>query len=169
MSDKNANYLWKRRFNIKHRALVNRMYYLERQRIFEFREGFIKAASIVAGSVALANVADQQLLQLCAAFITLASTASLVFGYGNKARESMKLSGEWTRLERDIDLAGERLFTEDQINQWQARCCEIETEEPQAHSILLERCSERAKKALGGEPDSKLSFIHRHCPIIMIP
>jgi hypothetical protein len=147
----NAEYLWQRRYNIKLRVLMNRMYYLERQRIFEFREGFIKAASIAAGSVALAKVADQDILQLCAAFITLASTLSLVFGYGNKARESVKLSTEWTHLERDIELIGERDFTEDHLNLWQARCNDIEAGEPPAHKGLLDSCYHRAVTTLGGQ------------------
>jgi hypothetical protein len=87
-------YLWQKRYDIKVRALTNRICYQERGRLFEFREGFIKAASIVAGSVALARVAEPEIIQLCAAFITFTSTLSLAFGYGQKARESIKFSAE---------------------------------------------------------------------------
>jgi len=150
------------------RVLMNRMYYMERQRIFEFREGFIKAISIVAGSVALAKVANQDVLQFCAAVITLASTISLVFGYGNKARESVKLSTEWANLEHDIDLIGERDFTEDHINIWQARCNEIESGEPPANIGLLEKCYHRAVTTLGGQTDRKQSFWQRyHLPLLV--
>ncbi|WP_367154678.1 hypothetical protein [Methylomonas sp. HYX-M1] len=169
MSTEERNYLWQRRYEIKLRALMNRMYYLERQRLFEFREGAIKALSIVAGSVALAKVADPDILQICAALITLGSTFSLVFGYGNKARESVKLATEWTQLERDIDSAGERTFTEAQLDQWQARCSEIEAGEPPAHKLLLNRCNERAVKALGGQSDYKLNFIERILPLVLVP
>jgi hypothetical protein len=169
MSGDNFSYLWQRRYEIKLRALMNRMYYLERQRIFEFREGAIKALSIAAGSVALAKVANQDVLQVCAALITFFSTLSLVFGYGNKARESVKLATQWTQLERDIDGAGERSFTEDQINQWAARCNEIEAGEPPPHKILLELSYERAVEALGGTAEKKLNIVQRYWPLFMVP
>jgi hypothetical protein len=169
MTDENFNYLWQRRYEIKVRALMNRMYYQERQRIFEWREGFIKAASILAGSIAFAKVTEPEIIQWCAAFITAASTFSLVFGYGNKARDSVKRSSEWAQLERDIEQVGERDFTEEQINQWFARSNEIEAGEPAAHRILLERCYERAVETLGGKADIKLSVFGRHFPPIMIP
>jgi hypothetical protein len=169
MTDENHDYLWKRRHEVKVRALTNRLYYQERQRIFEWREGFIKAASILAGSVAFARIADPQIIQWCAVIITGGSTASLVFGYGNKARDSAKRSAEWAMLERDIELMGERDFTEKQINEWYARANELEAGEPAAHHILLERCYERAVEAVGGKTDIKLGFFGRHFPPIMIP
>jgi len=169
MTDDNFDYLWQRRYDVKVRALMNRMYYQERQRIFEWREGFIKAASILAGSIAFAKVADPLIIQWCATFITAASLVSLVFGYGNKARDSVKRSAEWAQLDRDIDLVGERDFTEEQINQWFARANEIEAGEPAAHRILLERCFERAVEALGGKAEIKLGIFGRHFPPIMIP
>ena len=169
MTEADHDYLWKRRHEVKVRALTNRMYYQERQRIFECREGLIKAASILAGSIAFARVADQEIVQWCAAFITASSTTSLVFGYGNKARDSVKRSAEWALLERDIDLVGERDFTEQQINQWFATANEIEADEPAAHRILLERCYERAVDALGGTAEIKLGIFGRHLPLIMIP
>ena len=170
MNDENHAYLWQRRYDIKVRALTNRMYYQERQRIFEWREGIIKAISILAGSIAFAKVADPMIIQWCAAFITFFSTVSLVFGYGNKARDSVKRSTEWAQLERDIDLVGERDFAEKQINEWFARANEIEAGEPAAHRILLELCHERAVEVLGGKLDEiKLRFYERFLPPIMIP
>lgn len=169
MSDENHEYLWKRRHDIKVRALTNRLYYQERQRIFENREGFVKAASILAGSVAFAHIADATILKICAVIVTGSSTLSLVFGYGQKARDSVKRSAEWAQLERDIDLVGERGFTEEQINQWFARANDIEAGEPAAHPILLERCFERAVAALGGTVDEKLNYLQKHAPLIMVP
>lgn len=165
-----SNYLWQRRYEIKKRALINRMYYQERQRIFEFREGIIKAASILAGSIAFAKVADPQVIQWCAAFITAGSTFSLVFGYGNKARDSVKRSAEWAQFEREIDQVGERSFTEEQINEWFARANDLEAGEPSAHRILFERCYERAVETLGGKAEKiRLNIFTRHCPIVNLP
>ena len=169
MNDENYDYLWQRRYDIKLRALMNRMYYQERQRIFELREGLIKAASILAGSVAFTKVADPQIVQWCAAIITVTSTFSLVFGYGNKARDSVKRSAEWAQLERDIDQVGERDFTEEHINQWVARANDIEAGEPAAHHVLLDRCFKRAVETLGGTDNITLSFFDRYFPPIMIP
>ncbi|MDD5322754.1 MAG: hypothetical protein PHD43_19510 [Methylococcales bacterium] len=166
---KNNDYLWQRRYDVKVRALMNRMYYQERQRIFEWREGFIKAASILAGSIAFANVTDPEIIKWCAVFITAASTFSLVFGYGNKARDSVKRSAEWAQLERDIEQVGERDFTEENINQWFARANDIEAGEPAAHRILLERSYERAVEILGGEAEIKFNCFKRHFPPIMVP
>jgi hypothetical protein len=169
MTEQEHDYLWSRRHDIKLRALTNRIYYQERQRIFEWRENIIKAGSILAGSVVFAKVAEPEIIQWCAVIITAATTASLVFGYGNKARDSVKRSAEWAQLERDIDQAGERDFTEAQINQWFAKANEIEAGEPAAHRILFERCYERANDALGGEAEIKLNTFTRHFPPLLIP
>lgn len=169
MTDENNKYLWERRYEVKVRALMNRMYYQERQRIFEWREGFIKAASILAGSIAFAKVTDPAIIQWCAAFITAASTLSLVFGYGNKARDSVKRNAEWAQLERDIEQVGERDFTEENINQWFARANDIEAGEPAAHRVLLKRCYERTVETLGGEAKIKLNAFERYFPPIMVP
>jgi hypothetical protein len=169
MSDENHDYLWKRRHDIKVRALTNRLYYQERQRIFETREGLVKAASILAGTTAFAHISSPNVLYACAAVVTAASTLSLVFGYGQKARDSVKRSTEWAQLERDIDSVGERDFTEEQINQWFSSANDIEAGEPAAHPILLERCFERAVDALGGTAEIKLNYLQRHAPIIMVP
>jgi len=169
MSEEEYGYLWRRRYEVVLRALMNRMYYQERQRIFECREGLIKAASIFAGSIAFAKVAEPLIIQWCAIIITATSTISLVFGYGNKARDSIKRSAEWAQLERDIELVGERYFTEDHINQWLSRANDIEAGEPAAHRILLERCNERAVDALGGKVEAKLGIFRRYVPLVFIP
>lgn len=83
-------YLHKKRCDIRLRALTNRYYHQERQRIFELRDGGVKAVAIFAGSIAFANVANKIIIQGCAAAITLSSAGSLVFGFGSKARDSAK-------------------------------------------------------------------------------
>ena len=145
-------YLFNRRCDVRQRVLANRIYYQERQRIFEFREGLIKVVSILAGSYAFAKVADSTIVGWCAIAITTSSAASLVFGFGTKARDSAKRSSEWAMLERDIELAGERHFTEDQLSQWASRCNEIEAGEPAAHPGLFERANHRACEAMGSKP-----------------
>jgi hypothetical protein len=169
MTDQEAEYLWQRRYDIKVRALTNRIYYQERQRVFERREGIVKAASILAGSVAFANIADQEIVRWCAVAVTVASTASLVFGYGSKARDSAKRSAEWALLERDIEVAGERTFTEAQLGTWSARANEIEAGEPAAHALLFRKCHERAVAALGGTLEQHMNWFQRLLPPVLIP
>jgi hypothetical protein len=171
MSDDELGYLWSRRSAIQLRALMNRIYYQERQRIFEAREGVIKVIAILGGSLAFSKIADAELVQWCAAIITTSTAASLVFGFGAKARDSAKRNSEWTLLERDIELAGQRDFTEADVSRWTVRCNEIEAGEPAAHPALMERCYQRACTALGHTPEAAipLSFWQRHCPPIVIP
>jgi hypothetical protein len=168
--DAQFRYLWNRRAAIQLRALMNRIYYQERQRIFETREGIIKVIAILGGSLAFSRIADPGVVQWCAAVITVSSAASLVFGFGAKARDSARRNSEWTLLERDIELAGQRDFTESDLAKWAARCNEIEAGEPAAHPGLMERCYQRACIALGQTPESaaSLSFWHRRCPPVVI-
>jgi hypothetical protein len=152
-------YLWGRRCEIQLRACSARIYYQERQRIFELREGIVKAAALVAGSVAFANVTDKTIVQYCAAVVGITSASSLVFGFGNKARDSAKRSAEWTLLARDIEAVGERHFNEVHLNQWAARAVEIEVGAPALHRGLVERCYLRACKELGSTPCTSLVCI----------
>jgi len=110
MSD--FEYLWNRRVDIRLRVLTNRMYYQERQRIFDLREGMVKVVSILAGSATIAKIADPEIVQWCAVVITASSAASLVFGFGAKSRDSGKRSADWALIERDIEARGERSFDE---------------------------------------------------------
>lgn len=165
-----AEYLWSRRAAIQLRTLTNRIYYQERQRIFETREGVIKVIAILCGSLAFAKIAEPALVQWCAAAITVSSAASLVFGFGAKARDSARRNSEWALLDRDIELAGQRDFTEGDLAKWAARCNEIEAGEPAAHTGLMERCYQRACTALGQVPESPaaLSSWRRHLPPVVI-
>lgn len=151
-------YLHQRRHSLKERALANRLYQQARQRIHELREGLVKAASLAAGSVALANVSTPTVVQWAAAVITVGTSASLVFGWGAKARDASRRAADWALLERDIEAAGERRFCEEQIDSWVARCNEIEAGEPAQNTILFARCSIQAAKALGAEPPIKPPF-----------
>ncbi|WP_425253831.1 hypothetical protein ACPJXG_07440 [Janthinobacterium sp. NFX145] len=170
VADPSFKYLWERRAAIQLRSLANRMYFQERQRIFEMREGIIKVISILAGSLAFAKVADPTVIAWCAFVITASTAASLVFGFGAKARDSAKRNSEWALLERDIELAGQRDFTEDHLSKWAARCNEIEAGESAPHPGLWEKCYQRACEALGQTPcgDSKLPFWYRYLPPLII-
>jgi hypothetical protein len=161
-------YLWNRRCSLQQRALANRIYQQERQRIFEMREGVIKVISLLAGSLAFAKVANQEVVMWCAVAITLSSACSLVFGFGNKARDAAKRSSEWALMERDIEAAGERDFTESQLSEWAARCNSLEAGEPAAHPGLFERANARACEAMGSK-QGKVGWWKMNRPAIFIP
>lgn len=163
-----SDYLWGRRCEIRLRVYSNRLYQQERQRIFEFREGLVKVASLAAGSVAIAKVAHPEQVQYSVAAIFIGTAASLVFGWGNKARDAAKRSTEWARLEQEIESAGERNFTESQLSEWAAKCSEIEHGEPAAHPGLWERTYLQACKSLGHEPEKPSSRLTRWRPAIIV-
>lgn len=140
---------WNRRQDLRIRALSNRRYQLERQRVMEWREGAVKVASLAAGSVAVTRIADAALIYSAVAVIFVGTSSSLVFGWGNKARDAAKRAAEWVAIDADIAEAGERDFTEQQLNSWEARCNRIESGEPAPNQVLLECCHQLACTALG--------------------
>lgn len=153
--DENADYLWSRRSGLKVRVLSNCMYQQDRARVHELREGMAKAASLVAGSVALSRVVPAQWIEWCLALICAVTTLSLVFGWGAKSRDASRRATEWMALDRDIEAAGERAFTEEQLSAWYARAAEIEFGEPAMNPALWERAYLKACEALGATPGEK--------------
>ena len=135
----------------------------------EFREGLVKVASLIAGSVALARVLDPLVITWCIAVIFAGTAGSLVFGWGAKARDAAKRASEWVALDKDIEAAGERHFTEQQLNEWTARCNEVESSEPAANSLLLDECHRRACNALGSDAESDNRRFRAWLRPVMIP
>ena len=170
MSDaEDFKYLWSRREALRLRALTNRLYQQDRWRILERREGLVKAASLIAGSVALTRVVDPGVVNGCIAVIFAGTAASLVFGWGQKARDAAKRASEWTALERDMEQKGERGFTEADLNTWAARANDVEAGEPAMNSVLFERAYQRACKSLGATPESEAGWWDRNGRPILIP
>jgi hypothetical protein len=165
----NLQYLWNRRQALKVRALTNRLYQQDRWRLFEWREGAVKAASLIAGSVALARVADQHVVNACLAAIFAGTSASLVFGWGAKARDASRRAAEWATLERDMEAQGERTFTKEHLNTWHARAADAEANEPALHPALFERAYLRACEALGVQPSQPSAWWLKLRPALMVP
>ncbi len=151
-TDAEWDYLCTKRAALRLRTLSNRLYQQERQRMMETREGLVKAASLLSGSVALASIAQKEVIQFAVAIITVGTVLSLVFGWGNKARDAAKRATEWANLDRDIEAQGERTFTEEMLGAWFARCNEIEATEPAQNAVLFEKSSRRACEALRHTP-----------------
>lgn len=157
MSEHAANqdheYLHGRRFDIRVQVRMNRHYQQRRQAAMELREGLVKVCSLIAGSVALANVTSPQIVQAAAAVVFAGTAGALVFGWGAKARDAAKRFVDWVALERDIDAKGERGFTEADLDAWQARCTDIESGEPAPNRRMLMQCHAAACKSLGSPTD----------------
>ena len=149
------DYLWRLRQDLLVQALTNRRYQLERQRVMEFREGAVKVCSLAAGSVAVARVANAEVIYAAVALIFVGTSSSLVFGWGNKARDAGKRAAEWLALEGAIAAAGERDFTESQISGWKAEAASIETGEPAPNTALLEWCYREACMTLCRTPEGE--------------
>jgi hypothetical protein len=146
------SYLHQRRFDLRLRARMNRLYQQRRQAVMELREGAVKVASLIAGSVALANVANPVTVQIAAAVIFAGTAAALVFGWGSKARDAARRHGDWTAIEREIDAAGERRFSEADLDRWASRCNEVEASEPAPNRFMIERAYRTACTSLGATP-----------------
>lgn len=151
-ADAEWKYLWQRRSDVRLRVAMNRLYQLERQRRMEFREGLVKVASLVLGSAVAVRLSNGDALAWGGLMVLVGNSASLVFGWGNKARDAARRSAEWVGLERQIEAAGERHFTESDVAGWAARCNEVESGEPAPNERLLERAYLRACESLGAPP-----------------
>lgn len=170
MDDDQYAYQWSRRNDILVRALTNRLYQQERQRIMEWREGLVKVVSLAAGSAAIAKVLSPDVLAWGGSVLVVATSLSLVFGYGAKARDAAKRATEWALLDRDINAVGPTAFTPEQINAWAARCNEIEAGEPAPNVKLLQRCYERACEAIGSTPSKvERGFWAKRIPAMIVP
>lgn len=147
------SYLWGRRQRIVFKAQMNRLYQQDRQSVMEWREGVVKVASLIAGSVAFARVSDPTVVQWAAAVVFFGTAASMVFGWGAKARDAARRASQWVALLREIEAAGERAFTEAQVDAWTAQCYEIEASEPPANQKMVERAYCAAKKQHQDAPE----------------
>lgn len=174
MEQTEREYSWARRNEVLVRSLTNRIYQQERQRKMEFREAAIKVISLVSGSAAFASLPlvsglSAHIPAYAGAIVVIATTCSMVFGFAAKARDAAKRSTEWAMLDRDINAIGPQKFTAEQVNEWAARCSEIEAGEPAPNLRLLQRSYERACEATNSTPSKKLGRFERYLPVILIP
>lgn len=168
----NAEYveeLWNRRQALVLRVVSNRLYQQSRQSIFEWREGVVKVASLIAGSVVFAKVADPVLVTWSVAVIFGGTAASLVFGWGSKARDAARRTAEWTQLESEVEAVGLRAYTEQQLNEWTSRINKIESGEPAQSKGLWARSYSKACEVLHLEPVTPIGWWARNRPVFLIP
>lgn len=154
MDDQEWSYLCGRRHQLVFKVQMNRLYQLRRQATMEWREGLVKVLSLAAGSVAFAKVSDPTVVQWAAAFIFCGTAASMVFGWGAKARDASRRASQWISLLRDIQGAGERTFTEAQLDAWTAQANELESTEPPANERLLKQVFAATEQLYRDRPEN---------------
>lgn len=138
------------------RAYANRLYQQDRWRILERRENVVKAASVVLGTAAFADIKgffgqNSELLAVLLLLFVVVNAVALVFQWGAKSRDAAKRSAEWTLLVREMEKAGAAECGPEHLNLWRSRCAEIESGEPSANEYLKWRAIDRACETLDAE------------------
>jgi len=139
-ADANDGYLWPRRESVLYRVQLSTLYHRKRERFLAFLDRAVSAIAIVGGSAAFANLGGPGYAKLAAAVIALTSTIGLVFGLGERARRHSELARQFLDLEAQMILAGERDFSEADVNRWDATVRAIEASEPPTLGALVVQC-----------------------------
>ncbi|MFD2112021.1 hypothetical protein [Thiorhodococcus fuscus] len=152
----NDDYLWNRREQVLYRVQLSVLYHRKRERFLAFWDRTITAVAILGGSSALASLGGDLYVKLAAGAVAVTSTIGLVFGLADRARRHGELARQFLEIEGTMIRQGERDFTEQDVNGWDARVREIETSEPPTLGALVVACQNELAQTLG-ETDS----IHR--------
>lgn len=143
----NADYLWKRREDLLYRVQLSALYHRKRERFLAFWDRAITAVAIIGGSAAFASLGGASFVKIAAGIVAVTSTVGLVFGLAERSRRHSDLARQFLDLEARILRQGERDFTEDQLNQWDADRAQIETAEPPALGVLIVACQNELAQA----------------------
>ena len=147
--DEGADYLWKRRDVLFHRAQLSSLYHRSRERFFDVADRTSKFATLLSGSAALASITDDGVRVWLLVAVAITSALSLAFAFAERARRHADLATKWTLLEADMERAGEREFTDEMLNDWSARRAEIEATEPPHSRALVKMIQNRIATASG--------------------
>jgi hypothetical protein len=143
-------YLWKRRYAELYRAELSGLYHRKRERFFALLDRGGKALSLIAGTAAfsslLASADDKALAGLGVAISTL---PGLVFAWSDKARQHGELAQKFIQVQAEIVGAGERSFTEEQVDAWSANLRRLEASEPPTLTGLVRLCQNQLAFAAG--------------------
>ena len=109
----------------------------------------IKLLSLIGGSAAVTRIATTDLIIAIGLTIAIANALGLVMAYADRSRKHAELACSFKKLEGEIVAAGERDFTEQDLNQWEAKLREIEVGEPPELSTLIRMCQNEQALARG--------------------
>ena len=141
-SSKQHKYLWGIRYDALYRCRLSVLYNRKRERFFDLCDGLTKSAALIFGSAAFAFASAGAPLfgQIASSVVAVTAAFSLVIGYAAKARHHASLAEQFKRIEPDVLLGGERDFTEDQINKWNADIATVESGEPLSLPVVVLIC-----------------------------
>lgn len=134
------DFIWEKRHATLYRCALASRYHRSRERFFDLIDRVVVAASLIGGSTAFALAAQEHLVQWAGAAVAVASSLSLVFAFGEKARRHSALAERYKRVEAEIMRVGEFGYTEEQVNGWRAAISEIESNEPPTLRTLVSLC-----------------------------
>ncbi len=141
-------YLWNKRDTHLHTARVSTLYHRKRERFFDLLDKCTKAATVLAGASLLSELVKDH-LPFVAACISGAGLLSLVFGYSDRKQRHRELAESFALLCAEIEEAGEKSFTEAQLDVWAARIWSINAKEPPTLRSLAIICQNEISIADG--------------------
>jgi len=153
-------YLWGRRSSLLWRTRLSALYHQKHARFFDIFEKVVKAAGVGGGSAAFALAADKDLVRMIGAIVAAMSALSLVFAFGDRNRKHQELAKDFKNLEAAICEAGERGYSEDDINVWEGKYARIEAAEPAALGALVQICQNELAPTNNGIP-KRIAFLKR--------
>lgn len=138
---------WGRRSRLLHRARLSALYHRAAERLHGSVDRWSRVLAMVAGSAALVQSLNGDVLSLLLAGVAVTSAIGVVFDPGSSARKHADLAAQWTVLEADIERAGEYIEDAKLIDNWIARRAEIESLEPPPWMWLIKRVERRIAAA----------------------
>lgn len=125
---------------IRYRIELSILYHQKRERFFDVLDKVAKATAVIGGSAALAKVADGDWLMVIAAFITVSSTLSLVFGFSERSRRHSELARSLRELDAIACETDQQKLDDQQVGILESKARRLEISEPAALSALVVLC-----------------------------
>lgn len=166
MENKDVDYLWEKRYKLIYKLELSALYHLKRERFFDILDKIFKAFSLIGGSAAIFKISEVETVKYIAALITITSSLSLVLSFSDRARKHGEYAKNYRKLHASILRVGDRDFSENNINDWEAETLEIESSEPLALVLLTVVCQNEIAISRGDwdsvckVPFYKIPFIH---------
>lgn len=141
-----SDYLWKTRFDILYQVRLSSLYHRKRERFYDLLDKLTKLTVIIGGSIVVSEFGFTKEAGITVAIV---GALSLVFDYGVKARNHAQLAHDYGLLEATIEKTGERIFSEEDVNQWRGNLSMLEAKEPPTLTNLVKVCESELFSALG--------------------
>lgn len=143
---------WHRRCVLLFTAAVSYTYHRKRQRFFDLLDKLTKALTVLAGASLLGALVKDHLPAIGAAISAL-GLLSLVFGYGDRKQAHKEMAESFMLLRAQVEAAGQRGFTEQQLSGWEADLQRLNAKEPPTLYALVTLCQNEQAVASGHPED----------------